>query len=241
MFKNTYDAVEQHLEDLAEKKKDASNAKAADTRAKKKAAAATTENESETEPADGAAAAATTSTPTGTPPNGNVKIIIDSGATIHVFTKESHFETLTLGSSRRLQVVGGESTPVSGSGTVRLLVTLADGSETVMLLNDVQFVPQSPFNLISVGLAEEKGVHCNFRERTLTDEDGQVLATMRKTANEYTLEDAKVVTSMRALAFMPRKSTRLAAKLTPRVVPAAATRPPKAAAAPRRPLAARAT
>ena len=236
IFKNAYDAVEQHLEDLAVKKKEESTAKAADTRAKKREKVAAAAEESETAHVDTAAAAATVSTPTGTPPNGNIKIIIDSGATIHVFTKESHFETLTLGSSRRLQVVGGESTPVSGSGTVRLLVTLADGSETVMLLNDVQFVPQSPFNLISVGLAEEKGVHCNFRERTLTDEDGQVLATMRKTANEYTLEDAKIVTSMRALAFTPRKSTRLAAKLTPRVVPAAATRPPKAAAAPRSPL-----
>jgi hypothetical protein len=243
VFNNAYDAAEQHAEDLADKKQAAATAKAAATRASKKdkaEAAAATENESESALAangnSAAAAAATAGQPTGTPPNGNVKIIIDSGATIHVFTDESHFETLNRGSSRRLQVVGGESTPVSGSGTVRLLVTLADGSETVMLLNDVQFVPQSPFNLISVGLAEEKGVHCNFRERTLTDEGGQVLATMCKTANEYTLEGATIVTSMRALAFTPRKSTRLAAKLTPRVVPAAAMRPPKAAAAPRSPL-----
>jgi hypothetical protein len=146
----------------------------------------------------------------GAPPTSPVTVVIDSGATVHLFKDRSLFQTLEE-TSTTLSVVGGENLPVGGVGTVHLLVPHADGTPTTLRLSGVFYVPQSPFNLLSVGKAEDAGIFCDFRDRILTDVSGQEIAAMERTSREYRLRDARAVHAPPA-ARAVRASFRLASK-----------------------------
>jgi hypothetical protein len=149
-----------------------------------------------------------------TPPPSSVTVIVDSGATIHLFGQREHFQTLR-DVSQTLSAVGGDDLTVTGIGTVHLLTPHPDGTMTTLILNNVYYVPESSFNLLSVGQAEDSGIHTNFRERTLTNANGQVVATMSRTSGEYVLQDARAIHAPQHAHAVNRTSIRLAAKRLP--------------------------
>jgi hypothetical protein len=148
--------------------------------------------------------------PTGDPPTSPVSVVIDSGATVHLFNDKRHFQELST-VSKTISSVGGGDLPITGTGTVHLRVPCDANEFNTLLLSDVYYVPQSPFNLLSVGLAEDVGLFVNFRERTLTNNDNQVVASLERTKGEYLLSGAQVVHAPQ-VACVVRSSSRLAAK-----------------------------
>ena len=149
------------------------------------------------------------------------KIIVDSGATVHVFNQKQQFQEMHSIPSRRMHVVGGEVIDIRHMGTVHIHLPKEGGGSTILDLKNVFYVPNSPFCLLSVGLAEDAGIYCNFKEKTLTNKNGQTLGLMTRSNSEYSLRDAAVLPAAREhaltmttnpMAVKPRVSTRLAAK-----------------------------
>jgi hypothetical protein len=148
--------------------------------------------------------------PTGDLPTSPVSVVIDSGATVHLFNDKRHFQELRT-VSKTISSVGGGDLPITGTGTVHLRVPCDANEFNTLVLRDVYYVPQSPFNLLSVGLAEDVGLFVDFRERTLTNNDNQVVASLERTKGEYLLSGAQVVHAPQ-VACVVRSSSRLAAK-----------------------------
>ena len=160
-----------------------------------------------------------------THPPSTITVVVDSGATIHLFGQREHFQTLR-DVSQTLSAVGGDGLTVTGIGTVHLLTPHPDGTTTTLILNNVYYVPESSFNLLSVGQAEDSGIYTNFRERTLTNADGQVVATMNRTSGEYVLQDARAIHAPEHAHAVNRTSIRLAAKRLPVQTPVNTTHTP---------------
>ena len=100
-----------------------------------------------------------------TGPNTHGQWILDSGATCHMYNKESMFSNLqalstpvnvTLGDGRNLKAVG--------RGNVVLTMNLPQGKVESCTLHDVLLVPDLAYNLLSVTSTSKKGKTTTFTE-----------------------------------------------------------------------------
>ncbi|KXJ81929.1 hypothetical protein RP20_CCG016837 [Aedes albopictus] len=120
--------------------------------------------------------------------------VIDSGASSHMCSDRSCFESLREFSGGNIILADGKTSQVQGEGQV--VVHGVDGSgETVKInMNKVKFVPGLSTNLISVGQLVQKGFKVSFANATcgIVNADGEVVATGSQHGKLYYLNIAQV-------------------------------------------------
>ena len=117
--------------------------------------------------------------------------IVDSGATCHmcsdpkVFTKLRSLEPpqkVTLGDGHELKAIG--------QGIVKLTISLSNGKTKECKLNDVLFVPNLSYNLLSVSKAAETGKITEFDETQcqILGTNKRIIAVAKRTGSLYYLD-----------------------------------------------------
>jgi hypothetical protein len=89
-------------------------------------------------------------------PNPTVKVILDCGATAHMFYDRSFFSSYTCTTGYSVSVGDARNVPVGGYGCVRLRIKVPGGHHT-MTLHGVMHVPKLAINLISLGALQSDG------------------------------------------------------------------------------------
>ena len=119
--------------------------------------------------------------------------IIDSGATCHICHDHNSFVELnTLEKPLDVTLGDGHTLKAVGHGTVILI--LKSGCLTRKCkLNDVLYVPELTYNLLSVSKAVEKGITVTFNERgcVIKDTNQSLITVATKVGNLYHLLYAK--------------------------------------------------
>lgn len=113
--------------------------------------------------------------------------LVDSAADVHVCNDKS---IMTAYQERPTKVGGSTSYGVSpGRGRVRLRLGLEDGSEGLILnLENVYYLPNSPCNLVSLGLLNNSGIfHDNEHQNLYQVTTKRVLAQAKRWKNSYLL------------------------------------------------------
>ena len=117
--------------------------------------------------------------------------IVDSGATCHmcsdpkVFTKLRSLEPpqkVTLGDGHELKAIG--------QGIVKLTISLSNGKTKECKLNDVLFVPNLSYNLLSVSKAAETRKITEFDETQcqILGTNKRIIAVAKRTGSLYYLD-----------------------------------------------------
>ncbi|KAJ3561473.1 hypothetical protein NP233_g10170 [Leucocoprinus birnbaumii] len=103
-------------------------------------------------------------------------LILDCGATSHMFAEKRYFSTMTPETSGEYVTVGGNNrVPVDGRGSVRFRANLDDGILTVTL-NNALFLPGLGANLVSLGALHREGASVeSFRGGLKVSLDGEDL------------------------------------------------------------------
>ena len=119
--------------------------------------------------------------------------IVDSGATCHICHDCNSFVELnTLEKPLDVTLGDGHTLKAVGRGTVILI--LKSGCLTRKCkLNDVLYVPELTYNLLSVSKAVEKGITVTFNERgcVIKDTNQRLITVATKVSNLYHLLYAK--------------------------------------------------
>lgn len=89
---------------------------------------------------------------------------IDSCATIHVCNNPEWFETLEF-RNIGVTVVSSENAMARGIGTVMFTPSTTEGRAVPIRLGDVYYMPDQPFNLLSVSRLEDAGFGMNTTDR----------------------------------------------------------------------------
>ena len=84
----------------------------------------------------------------------SASILLDCGATSHMFTSREHFTTYTESSNEFVTVGGHNRVPVAGRGSVLFSAKLPDSCPNITL-HDVLHIPHLGANLVSLG-----ALHC---------------------------------------------------------------------------------
>ena len=114
--------------------------------------------------------------------------LVDSAADVHVCNDKS---LMTEYKEQPTNVGGSTSNGISpGRGKVRLRLSLQDNSEGLILnLRNVYYLPNSPCNLVSLGLLNDSGIyHSNERETLYHVDSKRVLAQAQRWRNSYLLK-----------------------------------------------------
>ncbi|KAL1256499.1 hypothetical protein QQF64_012044 [Cirrhinus molitorella] len=114
--------------------------------------------------------------------------IVDSGATCHMYHDKKQFvEFISLEPPQEVTLGNGFSVEATGCGVVRLKMTLTDDKTKKCKLNDVLYVPQLSYNLLSVSKATQLGKKVKFTEDTcdITDVNQKLIATATKEGSLY--------------------------------------------------------
>lgn len=91
--------------------------------------------------------------------------IVDSGATCHMCLDKKQFvDFKSLEPLQEVTLGDGYSVKATGRGVVRLKMTLFDGTTKDCKLNDVLYVPQLSYNLLSVSKVTQFGKKVKFTE-----------------------------------------------------------------------------
>jgi hypothetical protein len=140
--------------------------------------------------------------------------IIDSGATCHVCHESNLFTELKY-LNKPIDVVLGNGSILKANRSGTVALTFLSGSiERKYKLNDVLYVPELTYNLVSVSKAVEKGISLKFKENECLIEDAnhKLIAVGSKVGNLYFVESTKrkdqlyIVTDM--LADNPAQSSK---------------------------------
>src|ERR1700731_1782339 len=93
-------------------------------------------------------------------------IILDCGATGHMFCDKSYFVSYSASSGQTISVGDARNVPVEGLGSVRLRVRLPEGQRTVTL-HKVMHAPKLSMNLVSLGALQREGAQYRSTETGL--------------------------------------------------------------------------
>ena len=119
--------------------------------------------------------------------------IIDSGASNHTCCSKSRFKSINKCEQESVRVADQGELKVKGIGTVEI-VTITDGIETKITINEVLYIPEMTVNLISVGRLIQKGLRVIFEQNECKIMFGKELVANSLPWNENTkLYELKVV------------------------------------------------
>ncbi|KAJ3474092.1 hypothetical protein NLI96_g12653 [Meripilus lineatus] len=122
--------------------------------------------------------------------------IIDSGASVPMSSHRDWFQSYQcLSNPKSVRLGDAHPIPAPGIGTICLHVRLNDGTDTVVTMQDVYYIPDLHGNLLSVSHFTESGGSVNFAGNTymLIDMTGKVSITTHKQDSLYVV-NAKAVT-----------------------------------------------
>ena len=102
-------------------------------------------------------------------------ILLDCGATAHMFTNKQHFLTYVNSVDEFVTVGGHNHVPVAGRGSVRFSAILPNGRLNITL-HEVLHIPHLGVNLISLGALHCQGVSVESSDNSLVlSRDGEEL------------------------------------------------------------------
>jgi len=117
----------------------------------------------------------------------STSILLDCGATSHMFTSQEHFTTYTESSNEFVMVGGHNHVSVSGRGSVLFSTKLPDGQLNITL-NDVLHIPHLGANLVSLGALHCQGVSVkSFDNGLILSKDNEELFRASLTGSTGTL------------------------------------------------------
>ena len=93
----------------------------------------------------------------------NIGWIIDSGATCHMYNDANAFtEYVTLKQPQEISLGDGHKVKTTGKGTVLLKISIGQNQIQVCELNEVLFVPELSYNLLTVSKITKAGKIMKF-------------------------------------------------------------------------------
>ena len=116
--------------------------------------------------------------------------IIDSGATCHICCNRMMFDKMEDMDTPQVVTLGdGRSIETTRRGTVQLKLKQLDGTHKSGTLHDVLYVPELPYNLLSIAKATEFGKTARFDKCTceIINEDEDVIGSATKCGSLYYL------------------------------------------------------
>ncbi|KNZ45101.1 hypothetical protein VP01_84g16 [Puccinia sorghi] len=118
--------------------------------------------------------------------NSRARIILDSGASAHIFNDERYFQSLERGNFDEIKTGKRDATlPIKGKGSVRL----SWGSRS-LVLTDCLFVPDIVINLISAGELDAKGCSVESRNQKFSVlKDNQLAFRGNISGNLFSVEN----------------------------------------------------
>ena len=117
--------------------------------------------------------------------------IIDSGASSHMCNEQSNFkEFVQLQSTEKVALGDGSTLDVKGEGTIDMEMILQDGTRRVCVLNNVLYVPNLAYNLVSVSRATDAGKTVDFDDSAceFRNEEDEVIAFGSRRGTLYFLK-----------------------------------------------------
>ena len=114
--------------------------------------------------------------------------IIDSGATCHISNNRSLFvEYNSLEESQSVTLGDGHTLEAVGKGVVALKLELEDGKTITGQLNDVLYVPELTYNLLSISRVTKLGKRVEFYRSycNIIDNKERIIATGTKRGDLY--------------------------------------------------------
>ncbi len=85
------------------------------------------------------------------------EVILDSGASIHIFNNLSHFTDFRKASRGNWIQTTGSEVPILGYGNVDLYTQKPNGSQDLMRLKDIAFYTDFSANLVAFWLLKKQG------------------------------------------------------------------------------------
>ncbi len=95
------------------------------------------------------------------------EVILDSGASIHIFNDLSHFTDFRKASRGDWIQAAGSEVPILGYGNVDLYTRKPNGSQGLLRLKDVAFCTDFSANLVAFWLLRKQGFRCPPTRRRL--------------------------------------------------------------------------
>jgi len=115
--------------------------------------------------------------------------IVDSGATSHMTNNRNLFTTFQSCDGENVCVGDGHTLTVEGKGKVNISFKLKNNNVQKLQLNDVLYIPEISYNLLSISKSTEKGIKTNFAENEccFMNFENKVIAIAKKENNLYKL------------------------------------------------------
>ena len=113
-------------------------------------------------------------------------ILLDSGASVHIFNDRSHFITLNPLASPTTVYAGISRARVEGIGRVPIKVNTREGKR-IMILEEVLFIPSFQSSLVSFGRLQERGVEWDSASGELMHY-GEHLCFIQRHGRHYLIE-----------------------------------------------------
>lgn len=117
--------------------------------------------------------------------------IVDSGATCHMCSDPKVFTKFrSLEPPQKVTLGDGHELKATGQGIVKLTIRLSNGKIKECKLNDVLFVPNLSYNLLSVSKAAETGKTTKFDETRcqILGTNKRIIAVAKRTGSLYYLD-----------------------------------------------------
>jgi Reverse transcriptase (RNA-dependent DNA polymerase). len=113
--------------------------------------------------------------------------ILDTGASCHICNDRTRFITFT--KTQRSVRTGDSSTPIEGTGDVRINLTEpSTGRVFPVRLTDVRYSPRFLVNLVSASRIKETGYVFDHEQSTIKTREGRAMATALEMDGLYVLE-----------------------------------------------------
>src|SRR6266487_639171 len=130
-------------------------------------------------------------------------VILDSGATIHVFNNLSRFSNFRKAPRGDYLIAGSSEVPILGYGDVTLRT-----AKGALRLKNVAFCTDFATNLVSFSLLKEKNIYWDTINNTLfRKSDRSIVGTLKETARQQVLEEIGLP-SVLATSRIRRKTSR---------------------------------
>jgi hypothetical protein len=116
-------------------------------------------------------------------------VYIDTASDVYIMWDRSKFKSYQT-VDKTLSGIDGNTLRVLGIRTVRYL-RIVHGNQSFIDLNDVHYVPDMQYNLLSVACLEDKGCHAVIKDRRfniIDGSDGELLLTGTYINNSYLLD-----------------------------------------------------
>lgn len=116
------------------------------------------------------------------------KWFIDSGCSNHMTYNKSLFSSYTTGHHGPVELGNSNTSKVLGKGIIELAI-LVDGKQSKCRLNNVLFVPELGYQLLSVPIFDKSGLNTSFHSsRCWIQKENTLLATGTMKGNLYQLD-----------------------------------------------------